>query len=92
MNSKKICFDMISSNPFEEENSNSYDIEKLSQYIRQIICHELTERQQQIICLYYYENKNITEIAEFLCINPSTVSRSLARSKRNIFRILRYYF
>ncbi len=88
----KICFDMLSCNPFEDENDNSHDIERMQKNIRRIISHELTARQQQIIHLYYYENKNVTEIAISLRLNPSTVSRSLASSRKNIFRILKYYF
>lgn len=92
LNKKKFSPDMLSCCPFELENSNSCDINKIQKYIRQIITHELTDRQKEIICLYYYENKNVSEIAICLHVNPSTVSRSLARSRKNIFRILRYYF
>ncbi len=57
-----------------------------------IINEELTERQREIVMMYYYENRNISEIADTLSVNPSTISRSLARSRKNIFRILKYYF
>jgi RNA polymerase sigma-70 factor (ECF subfamily) len=83
----KLC-----SNPFETENSNSEHIKTLKKYMSDIINEELTERQREIVMMYYYENRNISEIADTLSVNPSTISRSLARSRKNIFRILKYYF
>lgn len=87
VNNGKNCF-----NPFSDENNNDENIKLMNRYVKKIINYELTERQRQIINLYYYEQKSISEIAVCLDVNPSTVSRSLASSRKNIFRILRYYF
>lgn len=92
INLNKQKHSILFCNPFEEENNNDEQIEKLKKFIPQIIKQELTERQRQIIILYYYEQKNMTEIAMYLRVNPSTVSRSLATSRKNIYRILKYYF
>ena len=43
----------------------------------------LTKRQRQIIEMYY-SGKNITEIADVLKVNKSTVHRTLMRAIKNI--------
>lgn len=83
---------MMCNNPFENENNNSEHINKVKKYMSDIINDELTDRQRQIVTMYYYENRNIKEIADTLSVNPSTISRSLASSRKNIYRILKYYF
>lgn len=57
-----------------------------------IIEHELTERQKQILHLYYFEGKNGREISEMLYVNKSTVSRTLYRARERIRKNLRFYF
>ncbi|MGN0606072.1 MAG: RNA polymerase sigma factor [Oscillospiraceae bacterium] len=87
-----ICGLETGFNPFEEENCNDEKFRDILKCMRRIIDCELTQRQKQIVLMYYHENMNVTEIAVSLDISPSTVSRSLARSRKNIFRILKYYF
>ena len=72
---------------------NSEQSTALKRVLRSVIDHELTERQREIIILYYFEGKNILEIGECLCINKSTVSRHLGKARVRIERVLRYgYF
>jgi len=44
----------------------------------------LTEKQQKVIYMYYYEGKNTLQIAQSLNISPSTVSRRLGRAIKTI--------
>jgi len=44
----------------------------------------LTQKQQMVIYMYYYEAKNIVQIAQSLNISPSTVSRRLSRAINTI--------
>lgn len=55
-----------------------------------VIKNGLTPRQKQMVVLYYYEGMKMKEIAVLLEIDPTTVSRTLTRARRNIFERLRY--
>lgn len=57
-----------------------------------IIENELTDRQKEMVHLYYYEGKNSREISEQLYVNKSTVSRTLYRARERIRKNLRFYF
>lgn len=86
-----VCEFEAGFNPFAEENSNDEKLRNISRCMRRVINCELTERQKQIVMMYYYEDKNMNEIAVNLDVSPSTVSRSIASSRKKIFRILKYY-
>ena len=57
-----------------------------------IIKQELTDKHRETVILYYYENKNMAEIASILGINKSTVSRRLSASRKKIRSLLNYGF
>lgn len=59
--------------------------------MRNIIENELTERQRQMIGLYYFKRVNIPQIAEMLGVNRSTVSRTISRGRRNIMERMKYF-
>ena len=59
--------------------------------MRNIIENELSERQRQMISLYYFSRMNIPEIAEMLGVNRSTVSRTISRGRRNILEKMKYF-
>jgi len=44
----------------------------------------LTERQKQIVDLYYIDQKNIVEISNVLEVNKSTVQRTLKRAVKKL--------
>lgn len=50
--------------------------------------HQLTERQQRCIDLYFFQNKDQFEIARTLGINQSNVSRALAESMHSLREML----
>jgi len=56
------------------------------------IKHELSEKQQSTLLMYYFEGKSIPEIAQLQGVNKSTVSRSLKSAKDKLGRILGYGF
>ncbi|MGI5979632.1 MAG: sigma-70 family RNA polymerase sigma factor [Oscillospiraceae bacterium] len=58
--------------------------------VRVAINEELTDRQRELIELYYLENMNMTEIARRLGISPSTVSRTLKRGRGRLRKYIKY--
>lgn len=66
--------------------------QQLLALIKQALPRELTPRQMQCVRLYYYDGKNIYQIAELLHIYPSTVCRHLKKARARLFAILQYYF
>lgn len=58
--------------------------------VRVAMNEELTDRQRELIELYYLENMNMTEIALRLGISPSTVSRTLKRGRGRLRKYIKY--
>ena len=69
---------------------NSSTLQRLMTLLPQAMETELTDRQRQMIHMYFYEGMNITQIARALSLNPSSVSRTLHRATQRLFRVLRY--
>lgn len=53
-----------------------------------VIREELTERQRQILLLYYYQGMTMEQIGKHLGINKSTVSRHLSSAMGKLRRTL----
>lgn len=68
------------------EESNSRSI------LLNVIKNELTERQREIIMLYYFKGRDTTEIAGMLGISPQAVSAAMARGRKRILRIMQYIY
>ncbi len=51
---------------------------------------ELTERQREMVGLYYDQGMTMPQIAERLGVSRSTVSRTLRRARDRLYRFLRY--
>jgi len=75
----------------ENGTDNSQKHRLMIKIVRDIVENELTERQRQMIGLYYYKRMNVTEIAEMLGVNRSTVSRTISRGRRNILVRMKYF-
>ncbi|MDR0951465.1 MAG: sigma-70 family RNA polymerase sigma factor [Oscillospiraceae bacterium] len=58
--------------------------------IRRVVDEELTERQRQMVEMYYIRQMTMPEIAGELGICPSSVSRTIMRGKRRIQKYIRY--
>lgn len=91
----KVSFNLlekfISDPSLEETSSNKIQLEKLKIILKNIILSELTERQRQVLILYFYKNMKMVDIAKILNINKSTVSRTIKRSTEKIHKYIKYY-
>jgi len=58
--------------------------------MKAVIREELTELQRYTILAYYFENKNLVQIAEERNVNKSTVCRTLKRAENKLRRFLQY--
>ncbi len=52
---------------------------------------ELTERQKYYILLYYHDRLTMQDIAARCGVNVGTVSRTLARGRNRLRKVLRFY-
>ncbi|MEF9970991.1 MAG: sigma-70 family RNA polymerase sigma factor [Oscillospiraceae bacterium] len=62
----------------------------MSTRVHGVIREELTERQEELIRLYYFEQMSMTEIAQRLGLSPSTVSRTIKRGRERLCKYLKY--
>lgn len=74
------------------ESTNAEHLELAQRALRDILEHDLTDRQREMLMLYYYKGKNEEDVAQQLGVNKSTVSRTLDRAKKRIHKHLRFYF
>lgn len=72
--------------------TNRREREEYRRFLYRAIKTQLTHRQTQVMLLYYFEGKNITEIAQELGLNKSTVSRTFRRSLNRLTNLARLYF
>ena len=72
--------------------TNRREREEYRRFLYRAIKTQLTHRQTQVMLLSYFEGKNITEIAQELGLNKSTVSRTLRRSLNRLTDLARLYF
>ena len=77
---------------YSKQTESNAEYQEWLTVLRRIVEGELTHKQKQCVTLYYYENKSLTEIAEMLRINISTVSRHLQKARNRIEKIMCYYF
>lgn len=76
--------------PWELSGDNSEQLSRLKQNLRQARELELTPRQRQMLSMRFDQKRTVTQIARELGVNPSTVSRTLQRARRRLYRCLRY--
>lgn len=60
------------------------------QRVRNVIDNELTPRQRETVIAYFFEEKNIPQIAAEHGVHKSSVSRCLNRALNRIHLLLRY--
>ena len=69
---------------------NSKIIKDRCKVLKLIINQELTDKQKEVLTLYYNYNLNIPQISERLGKNKSTISRSLKTSESIIRSYMKY--
>ena len=74
----------------ENAETNSLQIERLHKNLRRAREKELTPRQRYMLELHYEQQMSVTEIARFLNVNASTVTRTLQRARNRLYRCLQY--
>lgn len=64
---------------------------KLRKLLLNVINNELTQRQKEIIMLYYFKELSIVQIGDMLGITPQAVSAAMSRARLRMQRIIQYY-
>ncbi len=72
------------------ENQMRKKVVDLSVLVRDVIDEDLTPTERAVVEQYWFENKNLTTIAQSMGINTSTVFRTLERANKKIQKILRH--
>lgn len=75
----------------EEQEDEPRNRRELLRLMRRVIDQALTSRQKTMIDLHFYEGHTVTEIAQMLGLNKSTVSRTLKRAVGNLKKYMMYY-
>lgn len=76
----------------ETGEDNSLQVERLRRNLQAARELELTPRQRLMLELRYDQGLSGREIARRLKVNPSTVSRTLARARERLRHCLKYAF
>ena len=76
----------------QNASDNGEQLDRLRTKLRYARSAELTQRQQQLLRLYFEEGKTMPQIARELHVSCSTVSRTLRRARDRLYRCLRYSF
>ena len=76
----------------QNASDNGEQLDRLRTKLRYARSAELTQRQQQLLRLYFEEGKTMPQIARELHVSCSTVSRTLRRARERLYRCLRYSF
>ena len=74
----------------QNASDNGEQLDRLRTKLRYARSAELTQRQQQLLRLYFEEGKTMPQIARELHVSCSTVSRTLRRARERLYRCLRY--
>lgn len=69
---------------------NQTRLEEIQDSLAKALREEVTDRQRQVLFLYYSQGLNMRQIAEALGVERSTVSRTLKRGEERIRRRMRY--
>ena len=69
---------------------NGSQLQQLRRNLAQALREEVTERQKQVLFLYYNQGLTMREIGAALGVDRSTVSRTIKRGEARLHRCLRY--
>lgn len=71
-----------------EDNEN--DLMRLKRGLRVAREEELTVRQRQVLQMKFERGMGVCQIADELGVDKSTVSRTLTRARKRLYKCLRY--
>jgi len=74
----------------ENSNNNSELVLRLRQNLTRAREQELTQRQREVLVLYFDRGMNMSQIARELGVSSSTISRTVRRAKRRLYKCLKY--
>ncbi|MFI3250092.1 MAG: sigma-70 family RNA polymerase sigma factor [Eubacteriales bacterium] len=69
---------------------NKAELGDLKRNLVRALREEVTDRQREMILLYYDERLNMREIGDRYGVSPSTVSRIISRGEARLERCIRY--
>ena len=69
---------------------NSQQLGALKRNLARALREDITDRQRELLLLYYGQGLNMRQIAERLGVDKSTVSRTIKRGEVRLRRCLRY--
>lgn len=72
----------------EHARDNTHDLDRMKAAIPEIIHEKLTEKQRNYILVYFFDGLNVREIGERYGVNKATVSRTIRRGMRRIYKQL----
>lgn len=88
----QIRFEKAVFDSYDSVTENTKQRENVKKALGRIIQKELTPRQRQIVIMCCCEDRSVSDTANELGLNKSTVSRHLNRAKEKIERTLSYTF
>lgn len=91
LSKEEFCADKEISALIGDKNSNTVRHSLMLKIMNNIIENDLTDRQKQMITMYYFQHMNISEIAGVLGVNRSTVSRTISRGRKNLTEKMKYF-
>lgn len=69
---------------------NSEQLGRLRRNLLRALREDVTDKQRQVLLLYYAEGLNMRQIGERLGVSKSSVSRTIKRGEARLRRCLRY--
>ena len=77
-------------NWLEHPQNDNPDHARVLKALNMALNQELSDCQRRYVTAYYMEGLTVTQVAERCGVNASTVSRTLARARRRLCRVVRY--
>lgn len=99
--SSNLCLDIFTENSaslqhYQEQEaclrSGRPEHQRMLRVLQQAMAQELTPRQMDCIQGYYFQEQKMSQVAEQLGINTSSVSRHLKRARARLARVMGYAF
>lgn len=87
-NQDKVSYDYWFRHQFGVNDEDT--AQKISNTIYVAVRLELSETQRKYFVRYYFEGLTMAEIAEEFGANKSTISRTIARARKKLERVLKY--